>query len=186
MAEGNHSFKSAKPFILSVGKDMGRDYETLVSAVRDLSVEVRIVALPRNVSQVKNISSNVKILGFVPFPKLVELYKEALFVVLPTKNESHLDASDCSGQYVLLDAMSLGKAIIASERVTLQDYFSNGKEGIVIPGENPDSLNKAIQELLTDASMRKQFGLRSEECGANFTTKRLAKNLSEVFRKVCE
>lgn len=184
LGEGSHEGSSQPPFILSVGKDMGRDYETLVKAVKDTPAEVRIVALPRNIGKVVNIPANVKILGFVPFPELVELYKKALFVVIPTKSERHLDASDCSGQYVLLDAMSVGKAIIASERETLADYFSGGKEGVVVSAENPEALKKAISDLLKDETGRKQFGLRAGERGATFTTKRLAGDLAQIFRKI--
>ena len=182
--EGGSSSKSAERFVLSVGKDMGRDYETLIRAVKDIPIEVRIVALPRNVEAVGEIPANVKILGFVPFPRLVELYKEALFVVIPTKGERHLDASDCSGQYVLLDAMSIDKAIIASERETLADYFTDGEEGVTTTAENSDELRKAINEMLHDEVKRKEFGQKASKRGATFTTSRMAENLAVIFKGV--
>ena len=175
-----------KPFVLSVGKDMGRDYETLIRAAADFPVEILIVALPRNLEGIKSIPPNVKILGFVPFPQLVRLYSEALFVVIPTKSERYLGASDCSGQYVLLDAMSLGKAIIASERETLADYFSHGKEGVVIPAENADALRGSMLSLFESESVRKQYGEKAKARASVFTTTHLAENLSKIFRKVHE
>ena len=180
------SSENEESFILSVGKDMGRDYETLVQAVKDLPIEVRIVALPRNIGNVENIPPNVKVLGFVPFPKLVGLYKEALFVVIPTKSEKHLDASDCSGQYVLLDAESMGKAIIASERETLADYFVGEKDGIVVPAENPEALRQAIVRLLQDKTLIQKFGEVAGKRSVMFTTKNLAGNLAKVFEKVTQ
>ncbi len=183
-AEGDLGTSGAEPFILSVGKDMGRDYGTLVKAVTGLKTQVRIVALSRNMADVPNIPDNVTILGFVPFPRLVGLYRKALFVIIPTKSESHLDASDCSGQYVLLDAESLGKAVIASERETLADYFTNGKEGLTVPAENPEALRKAILQLLENRELIKSFGEQAKTTASVFTTKRLAENLAEIFRKV--
>ena len=183
VAEGVVSEKST-PFILSVGKDMGRDYETLARSVVGLPSEVRLVALPRNVKEVKNIPPNVKILGFVPFPELIALYRQALFIVIPTKGENHLDASDCSGQYVLLDAMSLGKAVIASERETLKDYFTNEADGLVVPAEHSDALRNAVVRLFSEPSLVKKFGKNAEEKSKAFTTKALAEKLAEVFKKV--
>ncbi|MES2087663.1 MAG: glycosyltransferase family 4 protein [Patescibacteria group bacterium] len=178
--------RNTKPFILSVGKDNGRDYQTLAEAVKDLPIEVRVAALPRNLSGVKNIPPNLKVLGFVAFPKLVELYREALFVVIPTKSEKHLDASDCSGQYVLLDAMSLGKAIVASERETLADYFSDQGEGLIVPAENPGALRKAIERLLADQAFAVRLGERAKTRSERYTTKKLAENLAGIFRQVVD
>jgi glycosyltransferase involved in cell wall biosynthesis len=184
LAENGNIASSDKPFILSVGKDMGRDYETLVQAVKGLPVEVRIVALPRNVGAVKDIPPNVKVLGFVPFPKLLGLYNEALFVVIPTKSERHLDASDCSGQYVLLDAMASGKAIIASERATLADYFNDGKEGAVVPSEDSKALRQAIVNFLENRALMEKFGEAAKERSVAFTTRNMAETLSYIFEKI--
>lgn len=174
-------------FILSVGKDMGRDYRTLAEAVSGLAVTVKVVALPRNFREVKDIPPNLHILGFVPFDQLVELYKAALFVVVPTKSERHLDASDCSGQYVLLDAMSCGKAVVISERGTLADYVTDGEEGVIVASENPAALRAAIERLLANPEARERMGKRGrEKVRAVFNTKRLAANLAEIFRNVLE
>lgn len=181
----SHVSPAINPFILSVGKDMGRDYETLIRAAEGLPIDVKIAALPRNVKDVGALPSSVTLLGFVPFPELVKLYKEALFIVVPTKSESHLDASDCSGQYVLLDAMASGKAVIASERATLKDYLENGKEGIIIPAENPEELRKAIQRLLDNPAEAVSMGQKGQERAKRFfTTKRMARDLAKIFHHV--
>lgn len=184
LSESESLSSDETPFILSVGKDNGRDYQTLVEAVKGLPIEVRIVALPRNLERVANIPPNVKILGFVPFPKLVELYKEALFVVIPTKGEQHLDASDCSGQYVLLDAMSVGKGIIASARETLSDYFADQGEGLVVPAEDSSALRKAIERLLSDQAFIARLGERAKMKSELYTTRSLAENLAGLFKKI--
>jgi glycosyltransferase involved in cell wall biosynthesis len=175
---------SEKPFILSVGKDMGRDYKTLVQAAKELPIELKIAALPRNLKNII-LPSNVTVLGFVPFLDLLELYKKALFIVVSTKSESHLDASDCSGQYVLLDAMAMGKAVIATERQTLGDYLQNEKEGIVVPAQDPVKLHEAIQKLLAHPDITREMGQQGQEKAKKFfTTKRLAGDLAKIFNHV--
>ncbi|MEK7575023.1 MAG: glycosyltransferase family 4 protein [Patescibacteria group bacterium] len=177
--------RNVEPFILSVGKDMGRDYVTLAEAVRGLSIQVKVAALPRNFSDVKEIPSNLHILGFVPFGDLIKLYNQAEFVVIPTKSEKHTDASDCSGQYVLLDAMSLGKTVLASRRETLADYLSNGVDGVIVEPENSIALREAIVGLINDPERARLMGDRAgKRAEAHFTTKCLAENLVDIFKKV--
>lgn len=171
-----------EPFILSVGKDMGRDYKTLLEAVRNLPIKVKVVALPRNFPVNVDLPKNVDILGFVPFPDLIKLYINALVVVIPTKSENHLDASDCSGQYVLLDAMSLGKPIVASMRETLADYFVNDVDGLVVKAEDSKNLEIAITKLISDTILSKQLGKNSEEKAKKFTTKNMASELAKIFK----
>lgn len=192
--EGKGAPRSAEPFILTVGKDMGRDYATLCEAVRGLPIKVKVAALPRNFKGVKDVPKNLEILGFVPFNDLIRLYNQAEFVVIPTKSETHLDASDCSGQYVLLDAMSLGKAVIASKRQTLADYLDDGEpslcselrrgeEGVVVPPEDPKALQAAILSLLRDKERAQALGRRAaERAETQFSTKRLAEELAKIFK----
>ncbi len=176
-----------EPFILSVGKDMGRDYVTFAEAVRGLDIKVKVAALPRNFADVKDLPKNLEILGFVPFVKLLELYKRASIIVIPTKSEKHMDASDCSGQYALLDAMSLGRPIIASRRQTLVDYFVDGEEGIIVPPEDPVKLREAIKDLLSDKAKAEGLGEKaSKKAEQIFTTKRLASDLASLFKKTAK
>ena len=178
------SSPNSELFILSVGKDMGRDYATLSEAVSGLPIQVKVAALPRNFSTIKDVPENLQILGFVPFTDLVKLYQRSEFVVIPTKSEKHLDASDCSGQYVLLDSMSLGKAVVVSKRETL-DYMENGREGIVVAPENPAELRVAITRLLKSSEERVKMGeAAGKKAAMLFTTKRLAGELSTIFKRL--
>lgn len=174
-------------YILSVGKDMGRDYKTLIGAAKDLDIKVKIVALPRNFDKndLNNLPPNVEFLGFVPFNKLVKLYLNAEFIVIPTKKESDLDASDCSGHYVLLDTMASGKAIVASHRSTIADYITNGQEGILVEPENPEKLKEAIKKLLDNPQMAKEMGKQAlEKVKAEMTTRMFAESLTVVMNNI--
>jgi glycosyltransferase involved in cell wall biosynthesis len=174
---------SNNPFILSVGKDMGRDYDTLIGAVKGLPIRVRIVAFDRNIEHLKPLPDNVEA-GPVPFSELIKMYKESEFVVLPTKSENHPDASDCSGQYVLLDCLASGKPIIASQRKTLADYIENGREALIINVGDINGLQNAILKLIDDKELREQMSQNSYKRGTRLTTSKLAEELSKIFRKL--
>jgi glycosyltransferase involved in cell wall biosynthesis len=182
------SINAVQPFILSIGKDLGRDYTTLIEAIRDIDVLVKIVALPRNFKNISTMPKNVSVLSGVPFLDLLELYKKATIVVIPTKGEDYLGSSDCSGQYVLLDSMAAGKAIIASERETLNDYISSGEEAIIVPSGNPMRLRESILRLIRDRALIKALGDKARErlLKSNLTTKSLAENLAGIFKKVTD
>lgn len=177
---------NSEDYILSVGKDMGRDYKTLIEAVRGSNIKLKIVAAPRNIDSVDKLPSNVS-LETLSFMDLLLLYKNCRFVIIPTKQENYLNASDCSGQYVLLDAMASSKAVIASNRRSLTDYFVDGVNGLVVEPENAATLRSAIEWLWARpqeavAMGKKSFELVSSQC----TTEIFAEKLSEVFKSLID
>ncbi len=173
-------------YILSVGKDMGRDYETLIDAVKNIGMKVKIVAMPRNINTA-DLPKNVEFLGSVPFDELLGLYKNAKLIVIPTKSEESLDASDCSGQYVLLDSLASGKAIIASKRNSLKDYVDNMKDVFLVEPEDSDDLQTAIKFLLDNPEKVKEMERNTRRKSGLFTTRNFAKQLVFcVFDKVAK
>ena len=174
-------------YILAVGRDMGRDYKTLIEAMRGLDIKLKIAALPRNFSglDVNNLPENVEFLGFVPFNKLVGFYKNAEFVIISTKKEDDFDGSDCSGHLVMLDAMASGKALIASYRSTIGDYIKNGQEGILVEPGNQKELREVIEKLLKNPQLARDMGNKAREKAAEMlTTEIFAKNLAEIFDRI--
>lgn len=170
-------------YILSIGKDMGRDYQTLINAARGLDIKVRIVASLRNLQNIDAIPSNVEVLYDVPQDEIRELYCNAKFVVLPTFGADHLDASDCSGQYVLLESMASGKTVIVTDRNTLKDYVVNGVNAIIVPTQNLLILKEEIKKLLNSPKQIKQIELAARaSIEGNNTTEKLAKSLSNIFK----
>jgi len=172
-------------YILSVGKDMGRDYNTLIEAVKKLNLNVKIVAMPRNLKNTDHVSSHfVNYTGPVPFNKLLEYYKKAKFIVIPTKSEESLDASDCSGQYVLLDSMASGKSVIASKRKSLEGYVEDRKDVVLVDPEDSGQLQSAIELLINSPELVKTMEKNMDIKSVRFTTKNFAKQLSEVFKNI--
>ncbi|MDD4290023.1 MAG: glycosyltransferase family 4 protein [Patescibacteria group bacterium] len=147
-------------YILSVGRDNGRDYKTLVEAVKDLSIQTIIVCSKKNIENLDGkIPSNIKILFDIDYLSLRDLYKNARLVVIPAKSDNHLDGSDCSGQTAMLEAMACGKTVLATYRRSLDDYLVNNINSIVIDPENPEIMRKKIKEIFNDKQKLKKIGL---------------------------
>jgi glycosyltransferase involved in cell wall biosynthesis len=58
----------------------------------------------------------------------------------------------------LLEAMSAGKAIVASATSGIPEAIANGKEGILVPPGDPASLADALNGLLTEPTRRAEIG----------------------------
>jgi glycosyltransferase involved in cell wall biosynthesis len=173
-------------YILSIGKDLGRDYPTLIAAASRIpETTFYIIAAERNLKNVPALPANIKVFFDVPHKETLAFYRKAKFVIIPTYSEESLRGSDCSGQYALLDAMAARKAIIVSSRSTLSDYIEAGKDALIVKAEDPDELITAIRLLGNDSALRDRLGkaalAKAEE---RFTTEKLAERLSIVFRSV--
>ena len=81
---------------------------------------------------------------------LLKLYQNATLFVLPSYHEGL--------PTVLLEAMSCGLPIIATDVRGNNDLVTNGKNGIIIPSRSPDKMAEAISMLLEDKKLRTKLG----------------------------
>jgi glycosyltransferase involved in cell wall biosynthesis len=153
----------AGELILSVGRDNGRDYKTLVEAVRNLEKKVVIIGSARNFKTMGEIGENIQIIEGVDYISLREYYARAIMIVIPVMSSSFLDGSDCSGQTVMLDAMACGKPVIIGYRPWLDDYIRDGYNGVFYDPEDPDSLRKKIDFLLSNPEKAREIGINARQ-----------------------
>lgn len=172
-------------YILSVGRDNGRDYRTLVAVAKMVDMKFVIVCSPRNIEGLGEIPENVEVRYDVDYQTLRSLYENARFVVVPSREEGYLDGSDCSGQTVILDAMSCGKAVIASRRSWMKDYFTDGEECFVIPPESLGDLKEKILFLLKTPEVLEIFGRKARaRIDVELNSERMAERLYTVFKQI--
>ena len=107
-------YDGRKPYILSVGRDNGRDYAAVVAAARHLPErEFQIVCSRRNLTGI-SLPANVRVFYDLPVADLHAKYREAELLLLLTKDGT--EGSDCSGQTVLLDAMASGLPVVVNRK----------------------------------------------------------------------
>ncbi len=171
-------------YVLSAGRDVGRDYKTLIEAVRGLPVKLIIAALPRNIKDVGDLPPNVIVSYFKP-TEMPALFMGAEFIVIPTIPEEKMVGSDCSGQYVLLESMSCAKAVITSSRSTLSEYFVSGQHGLTVKPENVSELRDAIMTLWNNPIAATAMGIAGKNKVRNqFTMEIFSRKLAEIFHEV--
>jgi glycosyltransferase involved in cell wall biosynthesis len=145
-----------RPMICAVGQEL-RDYPTLVEAVRGLDVDVTVAAASpwskrADSSAGLDIPANVDVRGFNPFD-LRQLYADASFVAVPLQ-ETDFQA----GITTILEAMSMGKAVICTRTTGQTDAVVDGETGVYVPPADVERLRTAIQRLLDDPTAATNLG----------------------------
>jgi glycosyltransferase involved in cell wall biosynthesis len=172
----------ARPFILTVGKDLGRDFATFGAAVDGIDARVEVIALPRNLVGV-TLPANA-LARQVGITQLRTLYSQASCVVVPQRRETYAFGAD-GGITVLLEAMAMGKPIVASDRAILRDYVDDGVEALLVPPEDPAALRAAIQRLLDDPELARSLGSAARaRVERAHTSRDFAARLAPVLRSV--
>ena len=173
------------PLVLAVGKDLARDYETFVEAVRQLGAKAEIACLPRNLDGV-SLPPGVRA-RFVDPLELRELYRRAACVVLPQRRANYPYGSEGGGLTALLEAMASARPVVASDRPILHDYVDDGKQALLVPPESPEALRDAIARTLDDRDLAISLGAagRSRVEG-ELTTRHFAASIAPILRAAAD
>jgi glycosyltransferase involved in cell wall biosynthesis len=167
--------------VLTVGKDLARDYGGFLDAVGGLDAPVRLAVHPRNLVGLQ-LPANAEA-GLLSSLALREAYAQAACVVLPQRRDGYPYGSEGGGLTALLEAMAMGRPIVASERAILQDYVDDGVEALIVPAEDPAALRAAIDRVLGDAELAARLGAAARaRVERDFGTRRFAANLAPVLR----
>jgi glycosyltransferase involved in cell wall biosynthesis len=156
-SDSDNSF--SRPYILSVGRDMARDYKTFVEAVIGLGVDVKIVSIPYLMRDVNLSNPAIEFLEYIPYNKLFDLYSKALFVVIPLKRWGIVYPS---GIRALHEALKFRKCVIASHSPILEEYVKHEEGVLYVDPENAQELRKTIMSLLQDSKRRLMLEKKTE------------------------
>jgi glycosyltransferase involved in cell wall biosynthesis len=173
-----HFVGSKSDYIFSAGYS-GRDYKTLIEAVRGTDLKVKIVARPENINGL-NAPSNVEIICDVPYFDYLELISDSRFVVIPLK--SHIRSL---GMLVMLEGMSLGKAVIITHAVSNVEYIREGENGFFVDFSDPDRLREKMFHLWNNPDLCDRVGKQAvEDVKSNWTYKQYVNSVFEIIRQM--
>lgn len=172
--------------ILSVGRDNGRDYATLIDVARRLPQRnFVIICSKRNLVGI-TLPHNVTVQYDISPKQLRALYQTCQLLVLTTHSDRYLEGSDYSGQTVLLDAMASGLPVIATRKSYIDEYFTNGEHLFV---EECYDVNAIVSRIHTmeDAELCSRVAISARTLvERTYNTERMAKSLGQIFMKVME
>lgn len=156
-----------------------RDWPTLLAAL-SMSSLPGVVAPGRDVME--SVPSTVRIID-MPSPAEGRALAGASLCVVISMKDTHLPA----GPLVLLDAMAMGKPIVASDVNGVRDYIDPGETGILVPPKDPEALARALEAVAESPRLRTRLGVNAQRAAATeFSPSRFWGHLDEIVRSLVE
>jgi len=122
---------------------------------------------------------NYKFFGYVPYEKIHHLYSKIDIFVLPSFTESF--------PLTILEAMSSGVPVIASNVGGIPEIIENQKDGLLFEAGNANQLAKTIINLLSNKNLRKSISLNARLKVENkFSSKDMAAETKRFYEKIIE
>jgi glycosyltransferase involved in cell wall biosynthesis len=114
----------------------------------------------------------------LPFaPDIRPLYELLDFVLLPSRMEGF--------SQTLLEAMALGKPVIASAAAGNLDLVTDGGDGLLVAPTDPAAWAAAIERLLADPALRERLGAAGRRTAREtYSLERTVERTAAVYRDV--
>lgn len=158
------------------GGTSNRDYDTLLKAFKGLREKLKIACFPSDVKNL-DIPSNVEVLHNVFKQDFFDYMRKAYVIVISLD-----DPRISSGHLVLLDAMRLGKAIIATRGGCVEDYLDETCAMLIEPHSVMD-LRKAVIELMNDKQRLSSLAMNARSrYGTDFTIEKYGQRIASILR----
>ena len=162
--------------VVAVGGDSRRDYATLIAAARIANLPLTLVCYPRNIAGL-DLPPHVRLLRDIRHEEYRRLLLRADLVVTPTIAPAYP-----SGQSVVLEAMSLGRATLTTDSPAMREYVTDGVDGALVPPRNPVYLAELIGDLLADDERRQSLGtIAAKTVRTSFDLEHLWQNVATVL-----
>lgn len=146
--------------VVSAGREH-RDYRTLVAALpaaAKLTIADHSPFTPHATRcDPDDWPANVERVALDP-AGLRRLYSRAAVVVVPV-----VESTMPAGITTLLEAMAMGKAVVATDTSELRGVVQHGESGLVVPPGDVTAMGAAIQDLLTSPARRRALGHRARQ-----------------------
>lgn len=142
---------ACESFLLAAGRTF-RDYPTLLDAFRDQTVPLRVVASRGDIDE-DRLPPNVTVQYDIPSQELDSLMCRCLAVIVPLE-----ERMISTGQSVIVNAMTVGKPVIATRTTGTVDYLDNMRTGILVPPRDPDAIREAVNLVVGNPNLRQSIG----------------------------
>jgi len=184
LASMHDSHELTEPYVLSIGNDRFRDYQTLVASWKPHFPLLKIITkLP-----VDHAAQNIEVIEGDMWKQtfsdaeIRSLMQKALFVVIPLHK-----TIQPSGQSATLQAMACGKTVVLSNIEGLWDrsLMVNEESCWLVEPESVDDLTSAVSRLLEHTMKTKDIGIHARTVVTqHLNTEILANSLRDHLAQV--
>lgn len=182
-------FKDGKVNILFVGRlEKRKGVGYLLNAYRQVKREIpdsRLIIVgpgtrlrQKYEKQVKRYAiPDVVFIGFVSYQELPRYYQTADIFCAPAINRE-------SFGIVLLEAMAMGKPIVASDIEGYASVVTHGEEGWLVPPKDSRQLAQALVSVIRDDKLRQGMAEKGRLKAQEYSWERVAKRVGDYYLKV--
>lgn len=132
-----------------------RDWDTLLAALGTVDLPARL-APGHPVSVPESAESRVEVVE-MPSPDEGRRMAARASLIAVVMEDTDLP----SGPLVLLDALAMGKAVVATDVNGTRDYVTDGETALVVPPGDPEALQAALVRLSSEPDLRRALGQRA-------------------------
>jgi hypothetical protein len=169
-----------RPFLLAMGS-ANRDYRTLFSAIDRLKIRTLVVAGAHALEGLA-IPSCVEERSGLSLTQCRELAQRARLSVIPVAVDE-----TASGQVTVVEAMRMGRPVIATRCAGTEDYIDSGRTGILVPMGSSDALRKAIGDLWEDHSTRSRISANARQhAHENYSDEAAGRNVGHLLDELAD
>jgi glycosyltransferase involved in cell wall biosynthesis len=169
------------PFILFVGALQGHKgiYELITAYTKLRNAPQLIMIGSRWPDTPTRFPKGVSVYHNVDHRSVMASWERCVFGVVPSKLPEPLGV-------VSLEAMSQGKAVIASATGGIPDIVIDGETGLLVPPGDADALQHAMQRLIDDPALRDRLGDAGRRRVASFTTDAVMPRYERLYQMILE
>ncbi len=162
-------------YLVAAGRTF-RDYATAIAAVKGTPFRLVIVGGSGIVKQLRT-DQQVEVIEEIPLQKLTEMIRNSAAVVVPL-----FDRKISTGQSVVLQAMAMGKLVIATRTSGTVDYVEHMVNGMLVDPGDVAGMKAAIMAA-SDRELRNQLGQRAR---SRILTHHLPHHYTAAVRQVLD
>jgi len=127
----------------------------------------------------KNRLEDVIFIGYVTSDDLLRYYQTAdIFCAPATSRESF--------GIVLLEAMAMGKPIVATNISGYASVATDGEDSLLVPPQNDRELARALTGLLSDENLRREMGARGRQKAERYSWEHVAQRVLDYYMAVLD
>jgi glycosyltransferase involved in cell wall biosynthesis len=147
------------PYVYAAGATR-RDWATLAAAAPSIAAPVVVSARAEHGAVLDGVANCTRVDLADPSRGLA-LAAAAAVVVVP-----FADTELPTGPVVLLDAMALGRPVVATATTAAVDYVHDGVDGLLVAPGDADALTAAVNRVLADPALAARLGAAAREAAA--------------------
>lgn len=166
-------------YILFVGDlSIDKGIETLLRAYATLSGSPPLVCIGRRHPETPTeLPDNVRILEHWPHDAVMWAWSRCQIAIIPS-----IVPDSCPT--VAMEAMALGKPIVASRTGGLPDIVRDNETGLLVTPSSVEDLRAALATLLADHSLRQRMGGAGRERVKHFQAGAVVQRIEAVYRSL--